>query len=111
MRRTYRINPETLECEEITGRPEEWRNGGTRYGSEELERMRKAGLVTPGEMQQSWAEHAAEKERVHRLGNGDLSQLKSDAASAARKRELAARIESYRGENYKHAPFRRRRDG
>jgi hypothetical protein len=64
MRRTYRINPETLECEEITDRPTEWIIGGERYGSETLGDMRKKGLVPPSDFTETWAKAETERKRI-----------------------------------------------
>ena len=76
MKRTYRINPETLELEEITAQPVEWRIGGERYGSETLSEMKKQNLVPHSDFKNHWAKLGSERERIHRLGNGDLSQLR-----------------------------------
>jgi hypothetical protein len=75
VKRTYRINPETLELEELTA-PVEWRIGGERYGSETLERMRKENLVPTGDFKNHWEKLGSERDRVARLGQGDMSQLR-----------------------------------
>ncbi len=64
MRRTYRINPETLECEEITELPIEWRNCGERYGSETLGEMKRKGLVPPSDFTETWAKAETERRRL-----------------------------------------------
>jgi hypothetical protein len=106
----YRKDDATGEVEsiEITAQPIEWINGGCRYGSETLEKMRKDGLVPPDTFTEKWAKGAAEKERMARLAAGDVSQVKNDAAAQARKRELYQRMTNYRPEQYRDAPFKRR---
>ena len=64
MKRTYRINPETLQLEEITAVPVEWRIGGTRYGSETLGEMKRKGLVPPSDFTETWAKAEAERKRL-----------------------------------------------
>jgi hypothetical protein len=112
VRRTwvYRKNEQTGEvvAEEITAEPIEWINGGVRYGTETLEKMRKQGLVPPETFSEKWAAKSAEKERIARLAAGDVSQVKNDAAAVARKRELYHRLTTYRPEQYRDAPFKRR---
>jgi hypothetical protein len=93
----FRKNEETGEVEsiEITAQPVEWRIGGTRYGSETLERMKKEGLVPPETFKDHWEKKAAERESIYRLGQGDLSQLKgnSDPKVLQRKREMYAHVQ------------------
>ncbi len=64
MKRTYRINPETLELEEITRQPIEWLNTGVRYGSETLAEMKQKGLVPPSDFANTWANAETERKRL-----------------------------------------------
>jgi hypothetical protein len=64
VRRTYRINPETMELEEITRQPVEWLHTGIRYGSEELARMKREGLVPPSDFKETWARAEVERKRL-----------------------------------------------
>lgn len=63
MKRTYRINPETLELEEIGTLPE-WIHGGIRYGRETLDEMKRKGLVPPTDFEQTWAAKETERKRL-----------------------------------------------
>lgn len=64
MKRTYRINPETLELEEITPQSVAWVNTGIRYGSETLAEMKKKGLVPPSDFKEHWARAETERKRL-----------------------------------------------
>jgi hypothetical protein len=93
MKRTYWWNPETQQMEEITRQPVEWRIGGERYGSETLAEMRKQNVVPPSDFTNHWAKKANETERIHRLGNGDMSQLRRNETV---RRQIAEAIRSPR---------------
>lgn len=64
MKRSYRINPETLELEEITRQPMEWVHGGERYGRETLDKMKREGLVPPSDFTETWAKAETERKRL-----------------------------------------------
>lgn len=64
MKRSYRVNPETLELEEITAQPIEWLNTGVRYGSETLAEMKRNNLVPPSDFKESWAKADIERKRL-----------------------------------------------
>jgi hypothetical protein len=64
MKRTYRVNPETLEVEEITYQPMEWTLGGERYGCEVLDEMKRTGLVPTLDFKETWAKKEVELKRL-----------------------------------------------
>jgi hypothetical protein len=64
VKRTYRINPETLELEEITAQPIDWINSGVRYGPEVLAEMKAKGLVPPSDFKETWEKAAIERARL-----------------------------------------------
>jgi hypothetical protein len=63
-KRTYRINPETLELEEITRQSIDWLNTGVRYGRETLDQMKREGLVPPSDFKETWAAKEVERKRL-----------------------------------------------
>ncbi len=64
MKRVYRVNPETLELEEITHPSMDWINSGTRYGAEVLAEMKKQGLVPPSDFKDTWEKKETERKRL-----------------------------------------------
>jgi hypothetical protein len=90
MKRTYRINPETLECEEITAQSVEWLNTGIRYGSETLGEMKRKGLVPPSDFAEHWAKAETERKRLR----GELPP--TSAMREERRRQISEAIDKVR---------------
>jgi hypothetical protein len=103
MRRTYRINPETQELEEITP-PGEWINGGVRYGSETLAMMKKKNLVPPTDFTEHWEKKA--KERAALYTDGGTPEMK-----AKRKQDIREAVEKARYQSPNRRPGGNTRNG
>ncbi len=59
MKRTYRINPETLELEEIPSRRD-----GVVYGKDLLDKFRREGLCPMDDFKDTWAKADTERKQI-----------------------------------------------